>query len=193
MVDERLDELKPLRQLLAGGDVLSPEHVVKACRALPGCRLVNGYGPTENTTFTCCYTVADERDLAPSVPIGRPIANTQVYVLDPGMQPVPVGVAGELYTGGDGVACGYLNQPELTAARFIPDPFSALPGARLYRTGDWARWRPDGNLEFLGRRDSQVKIRGFRVECGELESVLGTHPAVSACAVAAQPDRTGNK
>ena len=186
MVDERLDDLKPLRQLLAGGDVLSPEHVIKARRALPGCRIVNGYGPTENTTFTCCYTVADERELTPSVPIGRPIANTRVYVLDAHLEPVPIGVAGNLYAGGDGVAHGYLNQPELTAERFIADPFSAMPGARLYRTGDRVRWRPDGNLEFLGRLDSQVKIRGFRVEPGEIEAALGGHPQVSACAVVAR-------
>ena len=103
MVDGRLDDLKPLRQLLAGGDVLSPEHVRKARRSLPGCRIINGYGPTENTTFTCCYTVVDERELSPSVPIGRPVANTQVYILDETRQPVPVGMAGELYAGGDGV------------------------------------------------------------------------------------------
>ena len=172
MVDERLDDLKPLRQLLAGGDVLSPEHVRKARRALPDCRIVNGYGPTENTTFTCCYTVTDERDFAFNVPIGRPIANTQVYILDEARQPVPVGVAGELYAGGDGLACGYLQQPGLTAERFIPHPFSAVAGARLYRSGDRARWRSDGNVEFLGRLDAQVKIRGFRVELAEIETAL---------------------
>ena len=192
MVDERLADLLPLRQLLAGGDVLSPEQVIKARRALPGCRIINGYGPTENTTFTCCYAVAEERDLTPSVPIGVPISNTQVYVLDPLLQPVPVGVAGELYAGGDGVACGYLNQPELTAERFIPDSFAAVPGARLYRTGDRVRWRPDGNLEFLGRLDSQIKIRGFRVELGEIEVALGMHPNVSACAVVASKDGSGD-
>ncbi len=178
MVDECLDDLKPLRQLLAGGDVLSPEHVRKARRSLPGCRIINGYGPTENTTFTCCHAVEDERDLAPGVPIGRPISNTQVYILDEARQPVPVGVAGELYAGGDGVACGYLHQPELTAERFVPDPFSPRAGARLYRTGDRARWRSDGNIEFLGRLDSQAKIRGFRVELGEIEAALRAQPEV---------------
>ena len=148
MVDERPDDLKPLRQLLAGGDVLSPQHVLEARRALPGCRIINGYGPTENTTFTCCYTVADERALAPSIPIGRPIANTRVYVLDASLQPVPVGVLGELYAGGDGVACGYLNQPQLTAERFIPDPFNSRAGARLYRTGDQVRWRQSSHSPF---------------------------------------------
>jgi amino acid adenylation domain-containing protein len=193
MVDERLNDLKPLRQLLAGGDVLSPQHVLKAHRALPGCRIINGYGPTENTTFTCCYTVADERALAPSVPIGRPIANTRVYVLDASLQPVPVGVPGELYAGGDGVACGYLNQPQLTAERFIPDPFNSRAGARLYRTGDLVRWRPDGNLEFLRRLDSQVKIRGFRVELGEIETVLREAVGVREAVVSLREDAVGEK
>lgn len=184
MVDERLDDLKPLRQLLAGGDVLSPEHVLEARRSLPGCRIINGYGPTENTTFTCCHTVGDEGELIPSVPIGRPIANTRVYVLDPHGQPVPIGVAGELYAGGDGLAIGYLNEPELTVERFVPDPFSSVPGARLYRTGDLVRWRADGDLEFLGRMDSQVKVRGFRVELGEVEGALCQTAGVLEAAVA---------
>ncbi|PYJ33551.1 MAG: non-ribosomal peptide synthetase [Verrucomicrobia bacterium] len=193
MVDEHVDYLKPLRQLLAGGDVLSPQHVLKARRALAGCRIINGYGPTESTTFTCCYTAADERALAPSIPIGRPIANTQVYVLDASLQPVPVGVPGELYAGGDGVACGYLNQPQLTAERFIPDPFNSRAGARLYRTGDQVRWQPDGNLEFLRRLDSQVKIRGFRVEMGEIETVLCEAADVSEALVSLREDATGEK
>ncbi|HMI17032.1 MAG TPA: amino acid adenylation domain-containing protein, partial [Bradyrhizobium sp.] len=193
MVDERPDDLKPLQQLLAGGDVLSPQHVLEARRALPGCRIINGYGPTENTTFTCCYTVADERALAPSIPIGRPIANTRVYVLDASLQPVPVGVLGELYAGGDGVACGYLNQPQLTAERFIPDPFNSRAGARLYRTGDQVRWQPDGNLEFLRRLDSQVKIRGFRVELGEIETVLRETAGVREAVVSLCEDTAGEK
>ncbi|HYV30274.1 MAG TPA: amino acid adenylation domain-containing protein, partial [Candidatus Binatia bacterium] len=193
MVDERPDDLKPLRQLLAGGDVLSPQHVLEARRALPGCRIINGYGPTENTTFTCCYTVAGERALAQSVPIGRPIANTRVYVLDASLQPVPVGVFGELYAGGDGVACGYLNQPQLTAERFIPDPFNSRAGARVYRTGDQVRWRPDGNLEFLRRLDSQVKIRGFRVELGEIETVLRETAGVREAVVSLREDTAREK
>jgi amino acid adenylation domain-containing protein len=191
MVDERLDELKTLRQLLAGGDVLLPEKVGRARQALPGVRIINGYGPTENTTFTCCHTVELDSDLLPSVPIGRPISNTQVYVLDGQMQPVPVGVPGELYAGGDGVALGYLNQPELTAERFVPDPFSSKPGSRLYRTGDFVRWRWDGRLEFLGRLDDQVKIRGFRVELNEVETALRRHPAVADAAVLARPAGDG--
>jgi len=193
MVDERLDDLKSLRQLLAGGDVLSPEAVRKVRRKLPGCRIVNGYGPTENTTFTCCHTVADERDLIPSVPIGRPIANTRVYVLDGHRQPVPIGVPGELHAGGDGLAIGYLNQPQLTAEKFIPDPFSSLPGARLYRTGDRVRWRADGNLEFLGRNDFQLKARGFLVEPGEIETALRKTVGVLEAVVEVRQDGSAEK
>ena len=193
MVEMRLDDLKPLRQLLAGGDVLSSEHVRKARSALPGCRIINGYGPTENTTFTCCHTVTDEEELTPTVPIGRPVANTQVYILDETGQPVPVGVAGELYAGGDGVASGYLHQPELTAEKFVPDPFNAQPGGRLYRTGDLARWRPDGTIEYVGRLDHQIKIRGFRVELEEIEAVLRGHPHLISCAVVAQDIGGGDK
>ena len=193
MVDERLEDLKSLRQLLAGGDVLPPEHVRKACHALPGCRIINGYGPTENTTFTCCYPVVAGQGFASSVPIGKPIANTKVYVLDAHHQPVPIGVAGELYAGGDGVACGYLRQPQLTAECFLRDPFSTRPEARLYRTGDRARWRADGNLEFLGRCDNQVKIRGFRIELGEVESALRLHPAIHEVCVLAKEGMGGDK
>ena len=193
MVDERLDDLKPLRQLLAGGDVLSVEHLIRARRALPGCRLINGYGPTENTTFTCCYTVVDERKLIPTVPIGRPIANTRVYILDPRLQPVPVGVVGELCAGGAGVARGYWQRPELSAERFVVDPHVKTPGARMYRTGDLARYLPDGNIEFLGRADNQIKLRGFRIELGEIEAVLCEHSAVRQAVVAVREDVAGDK
>lgn len=186
MVEERLDDLKPLRQLLAGGDMLLPELVAAARRQLAGCRIINGYGPTENTTFTSCHTVKADDDLTRTVPIGRPISNTSVYILDSACQPVPVGVSGELYAGGDGVAIGYLNQPELTAVRFIPDPFNIRDGNRLYRTGDRARWFPDGTIEFLGRIDSQIKLRGFRIEIGEIEAVFAQHSDVADCAVLLQ-------
>ncbi|HKP74488.1 MAG TPA: amino acid adenylation domain-containing protein, partial [Longimicrobiaceae bacterium] len=171
VVDDDVTALRGLRQLLAGGDVLSPAHVARALDALPGCRVINGYGPTENTTFSCCWT-ADRHALTPSVPLGAPIANTRAYVLDPALRPVPIGAAGELFVGGDGLARGYLGRAALTAERFVPDPFSATPGGRLYRTGDRVRWRPDGVLEFLGRLDRQVKVRGFRVEPGEIEAAL---------------------
>ncbi|MDB6111552.1 MAG: hypothetical protein JWR69_3302, partial [Pedosphaera sp.] len=194
VVDELPECLKSLRQLLTGGDVLSVPHVKKALSLLgEGCRLLNGYGPTENTTFTTCHPIPPGSTEARSVLIGRPISNTQCYVVDERLQPVPVGVPGELLAGGDGLALGYLNRPELTAEKFIPHPFSDEPGARLYRTGDLVRYRADGNLEFLGRLDTQVKIRGFRIELGEIESVLGRHAGVEACVVMAREDQTGTK
>jgi amino acid adenylation domain-containing protein len=193
MVEERLDDLKSLNYLLAGGDVLSAAHVKKALQALPGCTLINGYGPTENTTFTCCYPMTDAEQVGTSVSIGRPIANTQVYVLDSFQQPVPVGVPGELYIGGDGLAAGYLKRPELTAQTFIPHPFSEKPHDTLYKTGDLVRWLPDGNLEFLGRIDGQVKIRGFRIELGEVEAAIALDPRVKTNIVIAREDTPGDK
>lgn len=185
MVDHELENLRGVRQLIAGGDSLSVPHAKRAVDVLKNCRLINGYGPSENTTFTCCHTVAAVAPEERSIPIGRPVANTRVYILDERMQPVPVGVAGELWTGGDGLARGYLNSPELTAEKFAPDPFAGDPGARLYRTGDMARYLSDGRIEFLGRSDRQVKIRGFRVELQEIESALAQSPAVRQCVVAA--------
>ncbi len=188
MVEEQLDRLQNVRQLLAGGDVLSAAHVTRALEQLPRTTLINGYGPTENTTFTCCHRITAPPLPGRSVPIGRPVANTQVYILDAQLQPVPIGVPGELYAGGDGVAAGYLNQPERTREKFIAHPFSRDPQARMYRTGDRARWLPDGSIEFLGRVDRQVKIRGFRVEPAEIEAVLAAHPAVKECAVVVRED-----
>jgi amino acid adenylation domain-containing protein len=189
MIDEHADSLKGLRNLLAGGDVLSPAHVRKALEALPGTRLINGYGPTENTTFTTCHeiTVADlDRT---SIPIGRPIANTRVFILDELLRPVPVGIPGELFTGGDGLALGYRNAPALTAERFIEN----AEHGRLYRTGDRCRWNADGTIEFLGRRDHQVKVRGFRIELGEIESLLAGHPQVRQCKVAVRGEGAETK
>jgi aspartate racemase len=198
MVEQRLEDLRPLRQLLVGGDALSPLHVRKAIDALPGCRLINGYGPTEGTTFTCCHTISREDAQGNSIPIGKPIANTQVYLLDSENESVPVGEAGELCIGGDGLARGYLNQPELTAEKFDSHPFSnELSGdrssARMYRTGDLARYRSDGTIEFLGRIDNQVKISGYRIELGEIEAVLMQHPHVQSAAVIARQDAPGEK
>ena len=178
MVDERLHDLRPLRQLLAGGDVLSVPHVRKALLELKHTRLINGYGPTESTTFACCHTIAPNTPLGGAIPIGKPIANTTAYILDASLQSVPVGASGELCLGGDGLARGYWRSEELTAEKFIADPFSDKPGARLYRTGDLARWRSDGVIEFLGRADNQIKLRGFRIEPGEIEVALKQQPGV---------------
>ncbi|NES20409.1 MAG: amino acid adenylation domain-containing protein [Symploca sp. SIO3E6] len=186
MVEEQLEDLKPIKQLLAGGDVLSLTHVQQVLEKLEGCQLINGYGPTENTTFTCCFPVTSTSKLEQSVPIGKPISHTQVYILDSNMKPVSVGEVGELYTGGEGLARGYLNNPELTAEKFVPNPFSEKAGDRLYRTGDQGRFLPDGNIEFLGRIDAQVKISGFRIEPGEVENILNQHPLVRNSLVTAK-------
>jgi amino acid adenylation domain-containing protein len=193
MVDENLGGLRSVRQLLAGGDVLSPTHIARVLRELPECHVINGYGPTENTTFICCHLMRAGEQLGPPVPIGRPISNTRVYLVSPRLQLVPVGVAGELLAAGDGLARDYLGDPELTAERFIPDPFSARPGGRLYRTGDLARYRADGVIEFLGRVDQQVKIRGFRIEPEEIEVVLQRYPGVRRVTVQVHQDATGEK
>ncbi|CAA9356135.1 MAG: hypothetical protein AVDCRST_MAG89-3447, partial [uncultured Gemmatimonadetes bacterium] len=184
VVDGRVGALAGVRQLLVGGDVLSVDHVRRVQQAHPGLRVVNGYGPTENTTFTCCHAVRGVDLEAAAIPIGGPVANSTAYVLDAALRPTPHGVPGELYTGGDGVARGYLNQPALTAERFIPDPFSATPGARMYATGDHVRRGDDGALEFLGRIDRQVKVRGFRIEPGEVEAALRAQPGVRDAVVA---------
>ncbi|BAZ48975.1 McnE protein [Nostoc sp. NIES-4103] len=193
MVDERLQDLQSLRQLLAGGDALSVPHVEKFLATVKNCQLINGYGPTENTTFTCCYPMSAATVVENSVPIGGAIANTQVYILDERMQPVPIGIPGELYTGGDGLAREYLNCPDLTAQKFVTNPFSNEPDARLYKTGDLVRYRWDGKIEFLGRIDNQVKIRGFRIELGEIEAVLTQHSSVQQTVVTVREDNPGDK
>ena len=176
--------LKPVKTLLAGGDVLAPDRVVKALNFLEGGTLVNGYGPTESTTFSCCHPMRSADQVGVAVSIGRPIANTQVYILNEEMELLPPGIAGELFIAGDGLARGYINQPDLTAEKFVPHPFSSQPGERLYRTGDLVRYGTDGEIDFIGRVDNQIKIRGFRVELGEIESVLRQHPEVHEVAVA---------
>ena len=182
MVDAQLEQVRSIRQLLVGGDVLSPVDATRFLASRSGA-LINAYGPTENTVFTCCHYMTDGGDVGERVPIGRPIANTDVYVLDAHRQPVPIGVPGELYTGGAGIARGYWKRPALTAERFVPHPFSDAPGALLYRTGDRVRYLADGRLEFLGRIDRQVKIRGFRVELEEIEAVLLRDTCVREAAV----------
>jgi amino acid adenylation domain-containing protein len=187
--------LLPRKYLVLGGEAASWD-LVRRIQQAGKCAVINHYGPTEATVGCCTFSVA-ENDVsawAPStVPIGRPIANDQAYILDQRLRPVPVGVPGELCIGGAGIAKGYLNQPQQTAERFIKDPFSSDGSARVYRTGDLARFLPDGNIEFLGRIDQQVKIRGFRVEPAEIENVLKKHPAVQQVVVVPQEDKAGDK
>ena len=180
-----------LRWVIFGGEAVDPE-AVRLCLANGPAHLLHAYGPTEGTTYATMHACAGLADDAPTVPIGRPVANTRVYVLDPAGALAGIGVPGELCVGGDGVAAGYLDRPALTAERFVPDPFAGGE-ARMYRTGDRARWRADGTLEFLGRMDQQVKVRGFRIEPGEVEAALRAHPAVAGCAVVAREDAPGDR
>jgi amino acid adenylation domain-containing protein len=188
IIDQKAEALRGVRQLLVGGDVLSIAHIRKALNALPDTRLINGYGPTENTTFTCCYTIPRDCPADRPIPIGRPIRNTQVFILDESMEAVPIGVPGDLHAAGDGLAAGYLNKRELTESAFIK-----CNNQRLYRTGDRARFLPDGNIEFLGRRDGQVKVRGFRIELGEVEGALRKIPTIQDACVVAHSDSGGSK
>ncbi|HEX6526329.1 MAG TPA: amino acid adenylation domain-containing protein [Streptosporangiaceae bacterium] len=181
LVETDIDAIADVPVILAGGDVLNPDMVRTVLRARRGRPLVNGYGPTENTTFTACHVMTDPSQVGPTVPIGRPIQHTTVHILDQRGRPAPIGVTGELYTGGDGLARGYAGNAAATARAFVPDP--AGHGGRLYRTGDLARWRADGTLEFVGRADDQIKIRGFRVEPGEVEAVLRSHTGVREAVV----------
>ncbi|HEU5179226.1 MAG TPA: amino acid adenylation domain-containing protein, partial [Candidatus Polarisedimenticolia bacterium] len=186
VVDEEMASLAAIPQVIVGGDVMDPSRLRRLLAA--GCRrVVNAYGPTETATLACCEVLGEADLVGDRVPIGRPAANARVYVLDERMAPVPIGSPGELFIGGDGVARGYSRRADLTAERFVPDPFERS-GLRLYRTGDIVRWRQDGRLEFLGRRDGQVKVRGFRVEMGEVEKALARMPGVREAAVTARPD-----
>lgn len=193
VVDYGLQKYGSVRLFAIAGDIVPVPHLRLAVAALPNCQFVNGYGPTENSVFTCAYRVPKGRDVEDPLPIGPPLTNSTVYVLDEQGSPTPVGVPGELFTGGDGVALRYLNRPELTAERFLPDPFSTRAGASMYRTGDGAKWRADGVVEFLGRLDNQVKIRGYRIEPGEIEAVMSTVPGVHIAAVTARKDAHGQK
>ena len=189
MVDFELEALCGVRQILAGGEALSAGHVRRLLAAMPeGHRLINGYGPTENTTFTCCHAMTRSTRFPHTVPIGKPIANTQVHVLDAHRNTVPIGAPGELYIAGEGLARGYLNRPELTAERFVD-----VGGKRMYRTGDRVRWLPEGVIEFLGRLDEQIKLRGFRIEPGEIEFALNTHAQVRESAVVLRDSPRGKQ
>ncbi len=187
LVTECLPDLAGLSRVLTGGDVAAAKTVQLLLGAVPGCEFVNLYGPTENTVLTTAYTVRGLAALEANVPIGRAIHGTEVFVMTDGGERALPGEVGELWMGGAGLARGYANRPELTAAHFVPHPFDPRPGARLYRSGDLARERPDGNLEFLGRRDYQVKIRGHRIELPEIERVMGEHPEVQEAVVLALP------
>ena len=181
---ERPDAFRRLRQVLFGSEACDPRAVAEVLRAGGPRRLLHVYGPTEATTFATWHEIREVPDSATTVPIGRPLANTEVFVLDRRREPMPEGVPGELYLGGPGLAEGYLGHDALTAERFVPHPFDPTPGARLYRTGDRVRWRPDGALEFLGRLDRQVKIRGHRIEPDEVEAALAALPEVAEAVVA---------
>lgn len=190
IVDEDLECLRGVQVLLTGGDVASPSHVRRALDALPGCTVINGYGPTENTTFSTCHRVARDHPTDRALPIGIPVSGTDVYILDELGQPVPRGVVGELWVGGAGVGLGYWSNAELTAERFVHDHLGG--GSLLYRTGDRARFSPAGVVDFLGRADAQVKVRGYRIELGEIEAALREHEAVRDAAVRVWPAKRGS-
>ncbi len=186
LVEDHLDDFRSVEQLLAGGDVLQPA-AVRRVLTRTGITLINGYGPTETTTFACCHRLGSPAEVSASVPIGRPIRNARVWVLAPNLEPQPIGVIGELMIGGVGVSRGYWQHPAFTAERFLP-ALEGLAGARMYRTGDLVRFLPSGVLEFLGRSDFQVKLRGFRVEPGEIEAALAQHPGLSQVLVIVRED-----
>ncbi|MCG8672138.1 MAG: amino acid adenylation domain-containing protein [Pseudomonadales bacterium] len=193
IAEYHIESLAGVRQLLAGGDVLSPALCKKVLSTYSDTVLINGYGPTENTTFTCCYPMHSVEDVRQTVPIGKPIANTKIYILDKQLNPVPLGVPGELYTSGDGVSNGYLNRDELTRDVFVANPFNDGDDPVMYKTGDLVRYYDDGNVEYIGRIDQQVKIRGYRIELGEIEEALGRINAVRSVAVIAREDVPGVK
>jgi acyl carrier protein len=189
-----LEPLRSLREIITTGEqlILTPA-ILQLCGQLRNCLLHNHYGPSETHVVTAYTFESVPKSVLPAPPIGKPIANTETYILDPHLEPVPVGVVGELYIGGANLGRNYHRHAELTASKFIPHLFAKLPGQRLYRTGDLARFLPDGNIEFLGRKDQQVKIRGFRVELGEIESIMRKFPAVQEAVVMARDANTGGK
>jgi len=193
LVDRKLNGLRPLRYILAGGDVLSPAHVRRAYATLTECQIVNGYGPTENTTFTCCYPVPRSGWDGVAIPVGREISHTRVHLLGPDLCPVPDGEIGQVCCAGDGLAKGYLKRPDLTAEKFIQSPFGAPPYDRLYLTGDLGRRRPDGVVEFRGRMDRQVKINGKRVELEEIENSFRADVTLADAVVVVRQTAAGGK
>jgi acyl-coenzyme A synthetase/AMP-(fatty) acid ligase len=192
LTSEELAEIKAA--IVIGGEALTWNTLKPWIDGASHARYINEYGPTETVVGCCIYEVtAQSKPSAASIPIGHPIANTRLYVLDANLQPVPVGVTGELYIAGSGVARGYRSRPEVTAERFLPDPFSKEPGKRMYRSGDLACYREDGTIDYLGRNDHQVKVRGFRIELGEIEARLEEHPLISRGIVLLREDRPGEK
>jgi aryl carrier-like protein len=187
------EALARLRYLFCGGEKNDPSSFRRVLEQSGPQHLVHCYGPTETTTFAITHEVTEVSAGTRSIPLGRPISNTQIYILDANLQPTPIGVTGELFIGGAGVALGYLNRPELTAERFLTDPFREQTGARMYKTGDLGRWLADGTIEFLGRNDFQVKMRGFRIELGEIEERLAEHAGVGEAVVVMREDTAGDK
>jgi amino acid adenylation domain-containing protein len=186
LVDSHITLFEKLQTIKVGGDRLSAAHIQLLKQQYPNLAIVNGYGPTENTAASCCYTI---EQVVPNIPIGKPIDNSTAWIVDDNLQLVPIGVIGELLVGGAGLARGYLNNPELTAEKFIDNPFKS--GDRVYMTGDLARWLPDGNIEFFGRKDDQVKVGGYRIEPGEIEAVLKQHPEIDDALVVAKANSKG--
>ncbi|MGB8130272.1 MAG: non-ribosomal peptide synthetase, partial [Candidatus Angelobacter sp.] len=194
IVESDVECLEGVKYLLTGGEAASVTHIKNALEKLPGMRVVNGYGPSECTVFSSCYVVPGEiPETMTSLPIGKPIGDRRMYVLDAAMNLAPIGVVGEAYIAGASVARGYLRRGDLTAEQFVPDRYSAEGGGRLYRTGDLVRWRREGTIEFVGRNDFQVKVRGFRIELAEIEAILQQQSGVRGCAVVAKSDSNGSK
>ncbi|MCP4219143.1 MAG: amino acid adenylation domain-containing protein, partial [bacterium] len=191
MVETDCDMFAGLKQFIIGGDTLSPDHIHRLKSRFPDLNVINGYGPTENTTFSTTFLIDDTYKLCPTIPIGKPTSNSSAYIMDGNQNLLPVGIPGQLYVGGDGVARGYLNNPELTQRKFTDNPF--VESDRLYDTGDIARWLPDGNIEFAGRADFQVKIRGIRIELGEIEKRLLSCDGVAEAVVLAGNDKNDDK
>ncbi|WP_053375085.1 non-ribosomal peptide synthetase [Paenibacillus sp. FJAT-27812] len=187
--EEKADMFAGVRQLIVGGDVLSPRHINRVRRSTPGLAIINGYGPTENTTFSTTFAI--DSDYEDSIPIGRPISNSSAYIVNEAGHLQPIGVPGELVVGGDGVGRGYANLPEMSAEKFVPNPYEH--GERMYKTGDLARWRADGLIEYLGRIDQQVKIRGYRIELSEIDAALLKQPGLKEACVVACEDANGQK
>jgi amino acid adenylation domain-containing protein len=192
LVETDINIFARLSTILVGGEKLSEQHIKKLKQTYPPINIVNGYGPTENTTFSLTYKITDVKE-GRSIPIGRPLNNRHAYILNERQQLVPINTTGEICLGGAGLASGYLNSPELTEKKFIKNPFSKGKDSRLYRTGDLGKWLPDGNIEYLGRVDDQVKIRGYRVELGEIETMLGQCEGVAQGIVLARQDTSGTK